>query len=466
MNNTLHYIEEYKTFEWQLNDYLGNIFEREIFQIINKQISGKFDDGVRIYQTPTGPDGGKDIIIRSTVPVCILNQSFELDFKDEITIYIECKSSDKKRIDLTKVAGSLMRVKENNIDYYVLISNSSFAPQTLHILKTDFEAAGIKFKVIDQYFLLKALENESFFNSKSIIVENKLYYEYQVSTTRVDNKNAYELFFTYRNLENEDQLITQKLLTDNNWSVDSNERKFFVKAHSMYVNKIRVEGIYKKRIEYLKRNEFEAENLIEYFYILSILQDRQSKDMALKCLSEEKLNFLIQRRFLNYSENGEVIFSHESFAIYIRHSLEKDAKLKKKLANSFFAELNYLLEYVTMPEKGVLALWAGKNDLAKECFSGLTIISTFTNALINAATIITIIIQHQKNTELFCFPNALNNTAPLRPKNRLPITHKHVNKNKLIVSIIFNVLLIFLFLITIFPVVNNAPQIPNIIEIT
>ncbi|MBS6556953.1 MAG: restriction endonuclease [Roseburia sp.] len=200
MNNTLHYIEEYKTFEWQLNDYLGNIFEREIFQIINKQISGKFDDGVRIYQTPTGPDGGKDIIIRSTVPVCILNQSFELDFKDEITIYIECKSSDKKRIDLTKVAGSLMRVKENNIDYYVLISNSSFAPQTLHILKTDFEAAGIKFKVIDQYFLLKALENESFFNSKSIIVENKLYYEYQVSTTRVDNKNAYELFFTYRNL--------------------------------------------------------------------------------------------------------------------------------------------------------------------------------------------------------------------------------------------------------------------------
>ena len=74
MNNTLHYIEEYKTFEWQLNDHLGNIFEREIFQIINKQISGKFDDGVRIYQTPTGPDGGKDIIIRSTVPVCILDR--------------------------------------------------------------------------------------------------------------------------------------------------------------------------------------------------------------------------------------------------------------------------------------------------------------------------------------------------------------------------------------------------------
>ncbi len=31
MNDTLHHIEEYKTFEWQLNDDLGNIFEREIF---------------------------------------------------------------------------------------------------------------------------------------------------------------------------------------------------------------------------------------------------------------------------------------------------------------------------------------------------------------------------------------------------------------------------------------------------
>lgn len=76
MNNTLHYIEEYKTFEWQLNDYLGNIFEREIFQIINKQISGKFDDGVRIYQTPTGPDGGKDIIIRSTCASMYIKPKF------------------------------------------------------------------------------------------------------------------------------------------------------------------------------------------------------------------------------------------------------------------------------------------------------------------------------------------------------------------------------------------------------
>ena len=240
MDNTLHHIDEYKTFEWHLNDYLGNVFEREIFQIINKQIAGTFDDGVRIYQTPVGPDGGKDIIIHSPVPLCILNQVFDLDFKDEITIYIECKSSDKKRIDLTKVAGSLMRVKENNIDYYVLISNSSFTPQTLYILKTDFETAGIKFKVIDQYFLLQAFKGNSFLNNESIFVESKLYYEYQVSTTRVDNKNAYEIFFSYRNLENEDQLVTQKLLTDNNWSIDKSERKFFVNSNTVYVDKITV----------------------------------------------------------------------------------------------------------------------------------------------------------------------------------------------------------------------------------
>ena len=652
MDNSLHHIGEYEVVEWQLNEYLGNVFEREIFQFINKQIANKFEAGVRISQTPVGPDGGKDIIIHSPVPLCILNQKFELDFKDEITIYIECKSSDKKRIDLNKVAGSLMRVKENRIDYYMLVSNSSFTPQTLYILKTDFETAGIKFKVVDQYFLLNALKDKKIFNNVPINIDHKVYYEYQVSTTRVDNKNAYEIFFSYRNLENEDQLITQKLLTDNNWSIDEVERKFFVDANGAYISKTtvirdyadgiddllfsvennginekqikidgagvrpifeppfwgtdhrncelflvkrfkssigfdlcciwgeagigktrvfnevfkkldgqgfdflsvavrsnnkylsdikkflikknyldknnnsktlndillsskneymraiiliddchnvsdetlnelksligtdmpitivlcgrtdysvgttgyysfvhftendkkiatwklapfsdddtknfirliitripeialnkiwkmsnnnplfiihfieyllelnlvelynrssvgvtnidtfnsrlyipnRVEGIYKERIEYLKRNEHEAESILEYLYILSILQDRQSKEMALTCLTEEKLNLLIKRRFLNLSENGEIIFSHESFAIYIRHTLENDVKLKKKLADRFFSELSYLLEYVTEPEKGVLALWAAKKELAKECFDSI-----------------------------------------------------------------------------------------------
>lgn len=667
MDNTSKYIDEYKVFEWQLNNYLGNTFEREIFQIINKQIASKFDDGVRIRQTPIGPDGGKDIIIHSPVPLSILNQDFDLGFNDEITIYIECKSSDKKRIDLSKVAGSLMRVKENKIDYYMLVSNSSFTPQTLYILKTDFEAAGIKFRIVDQYFLLQALKGKSSFSDVSIEIGCKLYYEYQVSTTRVDNKNAYEIFFSYRNLGEEEQLVTQRLLTDNNWSIDKIERKFFVNSNGIYINKAtvvrdyadgiddlifsvennginekeiriegagvrpifeppffgtdhkncecflstrltsatgfdlcciwgeagigktrvfnevfkkldgqgfdflavvvrpnnkyikdikrflqnknyldkgyesknlndillsskneymravvliddchnisdntlndlkllngadipitivlcgrtdysvgttdyysfvhytenderigtwkltpfsdsdaknfirliiakipdialeriwkmsnnnplfiihfieylleldlvelynrssvgvtnvstfnsrlyipdKVEGIYKKRIEYLKRNVKNSDTLLEYFYILSVLQDRQSKEMALTCISEKQLNFLIQRRFLSFSENGEIIFSHESFALFIRHTLEKDGRSKKRLASSFFSNLNYLLEHVTVYEKGVLALWAGNKILAKECFDNIikNIQSTTNHSAFNA----------------------------------------------------------------------------------
>lgn len=639
---------------WLLSGYdcLGNTFERDIFQIINKQVATKFVDGVRIRQTPSGPDGGKDIIIHSPVPLRILGQDFELDFNDEITIYIECKSSNKKRIDLSKVAGSLMRVKENKIDYYMLVSNSSFTPQTIYILKTDFEAAGIKFKIVDQYFLLQALKGKFVFSDAPINIDRKLYYEYQVSTTRVDNKNAYEIFFSYRNLSKEDQLVTQRLLTDNNWSIDKIERKFFVNSNGIYTNKAtvirdyadgiydlifsvennginekeikiegtgvrpifeppffgtnhkncerflttrianttgfdlcciwgeagigktrvfnevykkldgqgfdflsvivrannkyikdikkflqnknyldksyksenlndillssrneymraviliddchnisdntlndlkllhganipitivlcgrtdysvgttdyysfvhytendervgtwkltpfsdndaknfirliiakipeialeriwkmsnnnplfiihfieyllelnlvelynrssvgvtnvstfnshlyipdKVEGIYKKRIEYLKRNEKDVETFLEYLYILSVLQDKQSKEVALTCISEERLSFLIQRRFLSLAENGEIIFSHESFALYIRHTLEKDVRLRKKFAKKFFSNYSYLFEYITIYEKGVLALWADNKPLAKECFGDI-----------------------------------------------------------------------------------------------
>lgn len=652
MNNASKNIDEYIAFEWQLNDCLGNTFEREIFQIINKQVSTKFVDGVRIRQTPSGPDGGKDIIIHSPVPLRILGQDFELDFNDEITIYIECKSSNKKRIDLSKVAGSLMRVKENKIEYYMLVSNSSFTPQTIYILKTDFEAAGIKFKIVDQYFLLQTLKGKFVFSDAPINIDRKLYYEYQVSTTRVDNKNAYEIFFSYRNLSKEDQLVTQRLLTDNNWSIDRIERKFFVNSNGIYTSKAtvirdyadgiydllfsvennginekeikiegtgvrpifeppffgtnhkncerflttrienttgfdlcciwgeagigktrvfnevykkldgqgfdflsvivrannkyikdikkflqnknyldksyksenlndillssrneymraviliddchnisdntlndlkllhganipitivlcgrtdysvgttdyysfvhytenderigtwkltpfsdndaknfirliiakipdialeriwkmsnnnplfiihfieyllelnlvelynrssvgvtnvstfnshlyipdKVEGIYKKRIEYLKKNEKDAETFLEYLYVLSVLQDKQSKEVALTCISEELLSFLIQRRFLSLAENGEIIFSHESFALYIRHTLEKDVQSRKKFAKKFFSNYNYLLEYVSIYEKGVLALWAGNNLMAKECFGDI-----------------------------------------------------------------------------------------------
>lgn len=652
MKNTMQHIDEYKVYEWKLYEHLGNLFEREIFQVINKQLANSFDAGVRILQTPVGPDGGKDIIIHSPIPLCILGQKFDMGLKNEITIYIECKSSEKKRIDLNKVAGSHMRVKDNKIDYYMLISNSSFTPQTLYILKSNFETVGIKFKLIDQYFLLKELNNETAFYDDSLKVDSKLYYEYQVSTTRVDNKNAYDIYFSYRNLGNEDQLVKQKLLTDNNWSIDKIERKFFVNANDVHITKStvirdyadgiddllfsvenngntekqiiidgagvrpifeppfwgenhkkcesflssrikestsfdlcciwgeagigktrvfnevykkldgqgfdflsipvrhnnkyikdikrflisknylhkddasqslneillsskndymravilmddchniadntlndlkalngtdipitivlcgrtdysvgtndyysfvhytennqnigtwhltsfsdndtqnfirliisripevalekiwkmsnnnplfiihfieylleldlvelynrssvgvinvntfnarlyipdKVEGIYKERLEYLIKNEQDAEILLEYLYILSVLQDRQSKDTALMCLPEDKLNFLVQRRFLNLSDNGDIIFSHESFALYIRHILENDKKVKRKLATRFFNNYNYLLEYVSIEEKGVLALWAGKKKFAKECFDNI-----------------------------------------------------------------------------------------------
>jgi len=43
MNVSTNHIEKYEPFEWNLVDSLGNVFEREIFQIINHQLASEFD---------------------------------------------------------------------------------------------------------------------------------------------------------------------------------------------------------------------------------------------------------------------------------------------------------------------------------------------------------------------------------------------------------------------------------------
>jgi len=43
MNVSTNHIEKYEPFEWNLDDSLGNVFEREIFQIINHQLASEFD---------------------------------------------------------------------------------------------------------------------------------------------------------------------------------------------------------------------------------------------------------------------------------------------------------------------------------------------------------------------------------------------------------------------------------------
>lgn len=657
---SIPHINQYQPSEWVLGKQLGYGFERAIYQIINKQLANNFADGVRIDHSQEGPDCGKDIVITSPVPICFLNHNFGLDGKHEISICIQCKSSDKDRIRYDKIAGSFARAwqdSQNKINYYVLVSNSSVPPSALSYLQADAKKYDINFIVIDQHLLLKSIEGEAIFGIPPKSLTGNIYYEYQTCTTIVNNKNAHDIFFTYRNLSNQGQLVTQRLLTDNNWSItESNEitieKKFFIEAYRIHLEKITVvrdyadgindlmfsiehkgcaekqinitgkglapvmevpffgenhqkcvdslterigatdkfdlcaiwgeagigktrifievrkrlnnqkydifsvevrnngkyltdikrfllkreylhhtdksetlvdmlqacnneymraiiliddchniaddtlnelklligtsvpvtivlcgrtdysigstdyyafvqyskknnnikvwqlesfsdrdaknfirelikripdsaldriwkasnnnplfiihfieyllelnlvelynrssvgitnisffnsrfyipksmEDIYDKRIKHLKNSGTDAENLLRYLFILSIMQDKQVKSRALSLLSEDKLNGLVQKRFLSISENGEIVFSHESFALYIRTTLEKDAKLRKKLAYEFFSDLNYLLEDVDKPLKGVLALWASKKVLAIECFADI-----------------------------------------------------------------------------------------------
>lgn len=110
---------------WLLKGNLGHPFENFIGQCISNDLMIENDTNnseISVFQTSGSRDDGKDIILTSNVEVELLNHLFLLPKTGKMKIYLECKSSDKGAIDYNKIAGSLNRVREEEADYFVLIT--------------------------------------------------------------------------------------------------------------------------------------------------------------------------------------------------------------------------------------------------------------------------------------------------------------------------------------------------------
>ena len=124
---------------WKLGDMLGHPFEDFIvnatYQIIYNAEYLQ-DKQVNIRQTPGSNDGGKDIIITSRVTIPdLFGFEFPINGKVEQKIVIECKSSENGAIDYNKLSGGIQRAKNQGIDAYVVITNTTVVPYCYYQLQ-------------------------------------------------------------------------------------------------------------------------------------------------------------------------------------------------------------------------------------------------------------------------------------------------------------------------------------------
>ena len=221
--------------EWNLGDSLGLGFENHIFDVLSMEMMRYYELGAKIHRTPKVRDNGKDIILEAPISLeNILGTNFYLKDQKSLRIYIECKSSNHNKISYNSFAGNLSRIKEENVGYYVLVTNTTIVPYSYYHFKEEAEKLGIEFVLIDQYLLKKYfLQNNAMIGSETIPNSfDKIYIEYQANSCIVESKNAYEIYFWIRNYSDSMQTISMMVNTDRNWSLDSDNIECVVEPNN------------------------------------------------------------------------------------------------------------------------------------------------------------------------------------------------------------------------------------------
>lgn len=103
-----------------------------------------------------------------------------------------------------------------------------------------------------------------------------------------------------------------------------------------------IEQIYKCRINHLTKNSNNANNYLEFLYILSVYEGEINKDTALKLFDEqfEIIPYLENNGFIIF-ENGSYKYVHESLLLYIKQQINNNNRIKKKIASIIISKLNY-----------------------------------------------------------------------------------------------------------------------------
>lgn len=238
---------------WPMDNFTGHDFENWIYDLLIRELNTLLEENVTIELTPGSRDDGKDIVITSEIDlVNIFNLNFFLRDRSRIKIYFECKCSDEYNISYDSILSKVSKVKKDDIQYYILVTNKTITAYTYYQLEEEFKQHNIEFYLIDQYLLYKIFSKYESFNTsmQDLNLSEKLYAEYQV--LKPQNSKEYRLYILLRNYSSQNILFHLHLLSDWNWMSQPQECKNTIGAWNYKIINIVVSQKYNDGIEDLK----------------------------------------------------------------------------------------------------------------------------------------------------------------------------------------------------------------------
>lgn len=223
-------------------ELFGFDFEDYISSVIEYALVPYYSSGLTVKRTPRTRDQGKDLIIRSSIPFSLFGKDFSLRKKEGICVYIEFKSSKNSKISLDKFSKNLLLANESEIDYFVLITNTSIGPFSYYEACRNAQKNGYIFYLVDQYKLVCFLKEMLALRGEYCAPENvsAISIDYQVDFGKQNGRPLMELYLLFRNNTEAPQICRFQLKSDRNWLLSEAEFEVFLEARDADCRCIRI----------------------------------------------------------------------------------------------------------------------------------------------------------------------------------------------------------------------------------
>jgi len=207
---------------WKLGEFGGHAFEDLLFDVLTKELKRQ-DRNVRLVQTPSVEDHGRDIEIFTDVLLRIAGVSIHPPSAAQHRILIEIKTlttASKPRLSLSAYGKNYLQLRELAYSHFVLVTNGSISPRSARETAEAFSAAGKQFVLIDEYPLWVLLNSHGVaarLPERQPLNPTNLVVEAQVERFVQDEAIILDIDLMLRNYSDTPRRVTVENLSDLTW---------------------------------------------------------------------------------------------------------------------------------------------------------------------------------------------------------------------------------------------------------